>query len=72
MAEEKKEKSFEEKLDRLNAIVEKVESETLPLEESIALYEEGSALIKDLEKTLKDAQDKIGKYQKIGTTAKKD
>lgn len=65
MAEEKKEKSFEEKLERLNAIVEKVEGETLPLEESIALYEEGSALIKDLEKTLKEAQDKIGKYQKI-------
>jgi len=67
-----KEKSFEEKLNRLNEIVEKAENETLPLEESIRLYEEGNLLIKELEKTLKDAQSKIGKYQKIGVPPKKD
>jgi exodeoxyribonuclease VII small subunit len=65
MANEKKEPSFEEKLARLNEIVEKVENETLPLETSIALYEEGNALIKDLESTLKDAEKKMGKYTKV-------
>jgi exodeoxyribonuclease VII small subunit len=65
MANEKKEPSFEEKLARLNVIVEKVENETLPLETSIALYEEGNALIKELEATLKDAEKKMGKYTKV-------
>jgi exodeoxyribonuclease VII small subunit len=62
---EKKEKTFEEKLNRLNEIVDKVENETLPIEESLKLYEEGNALIKELEATLKDAQKKIGTLQEI-------
>ncbi|MCH3908775.1 MAG: exodeoxyribonuclease VII small subunit [Bacilli bacterium] len=62
---EKKEKSFEEKLARLNEIVEKVENETLPLETSIKLFEEGKGLISELESTLKDAEKKIGKYNEI-------
>ncbi|MFA6619955.1 MAG: exodeoxyribonuclease VII small subunit [Bacilli bacterium] len=62
---EKKEKSFEEKLTRLNEIVEKVENETLPIEESLKLYEEGNALIKELETTLKDAEKKIGQLNEI-------
>ena len=65
METEKKEKSFEEKLARLNAIVEKVENETLPIEESLKLYEEGNALIKELEATLKDAQKKIGQLKEV-------
>jgi exodeoxyribonuclease VII small subunit len=60
---EKKEMSFEEKLDRLNAIVDKVENETLPIEESLKLYQEGNALIKELEATLKEAEKKIGALQ---------
>lgn len=67
---EKKEKTFEEKLARLNAIVEKVENETLPLEESIRLYEEGTALVKDLSKTLEEAEKKIGKYQEVENDSK--
>jgi exodeoxyribonuclease VII small subunit len=62
---EKKEKTFEEKLTRLNEIVEKVENETLPIEESLKLYEEGNALIKELEATLKDAEKKIGQLNEI-------
>ena len=62
---DKKEMSFEEKLARLNQIVEKVENETLPIEESLKLYEEGNALIKELEATLKDAEKKMGKYTKV-------
>ncbi len=64
MSEEKK-IGFEERLNRLGEIVRKVETETLPLETSIALYQEGLNLIKTLEKELKDAEEKIGKVQEI-------
>jgi exodeoxyribonuclease VII small subunit len=60
--------SFEDKLTRLDEIVEKVENSTLPLEESIRLFEEGNALIKDLQKTLDDAEKKIGEYRKPEST----
>ena len=62
MAEEKIE--FEKSLKRLEEIVAKVEGETLPLEESIKLYEEGKKLITTLEKALKEAEAKIGELQK--------
>ena len=62
MAEEKIE--FEKSLKRLEEIVAKVEGETLPLEESLKLYEEGKKLIASLEKTLKDAERKVEELQK--------
>lgn len=61
---EKKEINFEQSLKRLNEIVEKIEKETLPLEESLKLYEEGKRLISELEKTLKDAESKVEELQK--------
>ena len=57
--EKKTEKTFEEKLNRLNEIVEKVENTTLSLEDAMKLYEEGNALIKDLQKSLDEAETKI-------------
>ena len=57
--EKKTEKTFEEKLARLNEIVEKVENTTLSLEDAMKLYEEGNALIKDLQKSLDEAETKI-------------
>lgn len=51
--------SFEEKMNRLDEIVEKVENSTLPLEESLKLYQEGTALIKELQTALDDAEKKI-------------
>ena len=57
--EKKTEKTFEEKLSRLNEIVEKVENTTLSLEEAMKLYEEGNALIKELQKSLDEAETKI-------------
>ena len=57
--EKKTEKTFEEKLTRLNEIVEKVENMTLSLEDAMKLYEEGNALIKDLQKSLDEAETKI-------------
>ena len=57
--EKQTEKTFEEKLTRLNEIVEKVENTTLSLEDAMKLYEEGNALIKDLQKSLDEAETKI-------------
>lgn len=57
--EQEKELSFEEKLNKLNEIVSKVENELLPLDEAMKLYEEGNLLIKDLQKTLNEAEAKI-------------
>lgn len=60
MKDEKK-MSFEEGLNKLEEIVKTVESETLPLEENLKLFEEGMSLIKDLEKRLSEAEEKIAK-----------
>lgn len=54
-----KKQTFEEKLARLNEIVEKVENTTLSLEDAMKLYEEGNSLIKDLQKSLDEAETKI-------------
>lgn len=51
--------SFEEKMNRLDEIVGKVENSALPLEESLKLYQEGTALIKELQSALDDAEKKI-------------
>ena len=61
--EKKQEPAFEEKLSRLNDIVERVENSTLPLEESLKLYEEGMALVKDLQATLDEAEKKIEEHK---------
>lgn len=62
MAEEKM--NFEKSLKRLDEIVSKIENETLELEESLKLYEEGKKLIASLEKTLKEAEHKVEELQK--------
>lgn len=51
--------TFEEKLNRLEEIVQKIDSNTLGLEESMKVYEEGMNLIKDLEKILEEANAKF-------------
>ena len=63
MAEEKIE--FEKSLKRLEEIVAKVEGETLPLEESLKLYEEGSKIVKLLNEELKKAEEKVEKVIEI-------
>ncbi|HZJ89582.1 MAG TPA: exodeoxyribonuclease VII small subunit [Bacilli bacterium] len=54
-------KTFEAKLKRLNEIVVKLESGTLSLEQSLALYEEGNELTKALNEELQKAKLKIEK-----------
>ena len=58
MSEETK-LTFEQRLKRLNEIVVKIEGEVLPLEEAMALYEEGQKLIKELSLELSMAEEKV-------------
>ncbi|MBQ9976345.1 MAG: exodeoxyribonuclease VII small subunit [Clostridia bacterium] len=51
---------FEEALAELEKIVASLENQTAPLDESITLYENGIALVKQCSKLLDDAQQKVG------------
>ncbi len=55
----KTEENFEESYEKLETIVEKLNSDTVSLEESIKLYEEGIENLKKCEKILADAKQKI-------------
>jgi DNA-directed RNA polymerase subunit beta len=58
---------FEDKLFRLNEIVKKMESENLPLDESVKLYEEAMKLSKELEEELKAAKAKVQLVEEDGS-----
>ena len=55
---------FEQGMRRLGEIVAKIEGETLPLEETLSLFQEGKSLIESLEEELKDAQKKVEEFLK--------
>lgn len=57
-------KSFEEMLDRLDAIVRTLEKGDVPLEGSLALYTEGAELIKRCTGLLSDAEQTVVRLQK--------
>ena len=57
-------KSFEQSLSRLDEIVRHLEKGDLPLGESLALYEEGTALIASCSKMLDEAEQKVVKLKK--------
>ena len=50
---------FKKNMDRLEEIVNTISSETLSLEESLKLYEEGKQIIKLLSEELKKAEEKV-------------
>ncbi len=52
---------FEESLKRLEEIAELMRDSTVPLEEVMALFEEGSQIAKNLEKELKGYELKVDK-----------
>ncbi len=58
-ADQAGEPSFEEAIERLQTIVEELESGSLSLEESIARYEEGVKLSRRLTQTLDEAEKRI-------------
>ena len=64
MAGKKAELSFEQSLSRLDEIVKHLEKGDLPLNDSLALYEEGTALIRSCSKMLDDAEQKVVKLKK--------
>lgn len=55
--------SFEEALGKLEEIVDKLEKGDVPLEQSIAIYEQGEALKKHCAKLLQSAEDKVEKIR---------
>ena len=57
--EKQPELSFEEALAKLETIVRQLESGNAKLDESIRLYEEGTALVKYCSETLEKAQQQI-------------
>lgn len=63
MSRKTKELSFEERLTRLQAIVDALESGESPLEESVALYKEGLAHTRTCREQLAKARHDIEIYQ---------
>ena len=61
MAKKDKEPSFEQNLEKLQSIVEKIESGELGLEDMINQYEDGIKLIKACREILDTAELKINK-----------
>ncbi len=59
-----KKRSFEESIARLEEIVGLLEKGDAPLDAALALFEEGTALIKDCGKQLDQAEQKVVQLQK--------
>jgi exodeoxyribonuclease VII small subunit len=52
-------KKFEERLERLEELAERIKEPDLPLEEAVAVFEEGIKLSKGLERDLDKIQGKV-------------
>ncbi len=61
----KKELSFEDAMERLEEIVDSLESGSCPLEESLSLFEEGVKLVKLCNKKLEGVEGAIKKLSNI-------
>lgn len=59
-----KSQTFEASVRRLEEIVKKLESGELPLDEAMALYEEGTALVRSGSKLLDEAELKVSRLTK--------
>lgn len=69
MSSKKKEPSFEEALEKLEALVASMESGDIPLADLVEKFEEGSKLVKTCEERLKHAELKIEKLRQENETA---
>ena len=63
MSSKKKEPSFEEALEKLEALVASMESGDIPLADLVEKFEEGSKLVKTCEERLKHSELKIEKLR---------
>ena len=68
MAKEDKKIDFESLLKELESIVEKLEEESINLEDSVKSFEEGVNLVKQCQKQLQDAELKIKKLLDDGSS----
>lgn len=59
-------KSFEEKLDELESLVKKLESENVPLKEAVELYTQANKLLKECDSELNDTKELIQKISEDG------
>ena len=58
--------TYEEAYNKLESILETLESKSTSLDESLSLYEEGIKLYKHCNKILDNAQLKISKFNQLG------
>ncbi|MCR8745248.1 exodeoxyribonuclease VII small subunit [Romboutsia lituseburensis] len=58
--------TYEEAYNKLEIILEKLESKSSSLDDSLSLYEEGISLYKHCNKLLENAQLKITKFNQLG------
>lgn len=59
MARQKKAPGFEQSLNDLQALVERLESGDLSLEESLATFEQGIGLTRECQSALQDAEQRV-------------
>lgn len=64
--------TYEEAYNKLENILEKLESKSASLDESLGLYEEGISLYKHCNKLVENAQLKISKFTQLGIEEKFD
>jgi exodeoxyribonuclease VII small subunit len=57
---------FESKMARLKEIVTRLEQEDLPLEEGVALFQEGSRLARQCRNHLREAEHRVRQYTRAG------
>ena len=62
--------SFEKKLNRLEEIVQKMESGEMPLDDSLKLFEEGVKLSRECHKELDSAEQKVKKLVGVDNDGK--
>ena len=56
-------RKYEDRINELKEIIEKIENGDADLEESMALYEKGIAIMKNCEKSLEEAELKVTELQ---------
>ena len=56
--------TFESSMKRLEEIVSHLEKGDIPLQESLSLFEEGSGLLKDCNRMLEEAEQKVVQLKK--------
>ena len=62
-------KTFQELMDRMEAVVERLETGNLPLEESLALFEEGVSLSRQAAARLESAEKRVEELLADGSVA---